>query len=224
VLAKRRAAFVQLDTLVFVDLFGSPLVSRTKWPVSRLGESCAKISDGTHHSPPIEPTGVPYITAKHLKEHGLDFESDPWFVSREDHSEIYSRCDPRPGDVLYIKDGATTGLAAVNRYTYEFSMLSSLALLRPEPSILTSEYLCFWLNDSLVKREILGGMAGAAIRRLTLAKIKAVQIPTPPIHLQDQFAGWVKGVEALKAVQRSSAAELDALFASLQRSAFRGDL
>lgn len=199
-------------------------MSRTRWPLSTLGEACEKITDGTHHSPEIQPAGIPYVTAKHLKEHGLDFDSDPWFVSREDHRQIYARCDPRPNDVLYIKDGATTGLAAVNHYPFEFSMLSSLALLRPDPAHVEADYLCHWLNNRLVKRELLGRMAGVAIRRLTLAKIRAVPIPVPPVSLQRDFARRVAAVERLKAAHRASMADMDALFASLQYRAFQGEL
>jgi type I restriction enzyme S subunit len=225
--AKRRAALAQVDTLIqayFLDVFGNPVVSQAKWPIMSLAEACGKITDGTHNSPPTQANGIPYVTAKHLKEHGLDFESDPWFVSEADHRQIFARCDPRQGDVLYIKDGATTGIAAINHYTFEFSMLSSLALLRPSPSKVVAEYLCFWLNNPLVKRELLGGMAGAAIRRLTIAKLKAIRIPIPPLELQHAFARRVVAVEKLKAAHRSSLAEMGALFASLQHRAFRGEL
>lgn len=224
---KRRAALFQLDALIesyFLELFGNPVVSKTKWPITSLDEACGKVTDGTHNSPPIQAQGIPYVTAKHLKEYGLDFESDPWFISEVDHRQIFARCDPRQGDVLYIKDGATTGIAAINRYSYEFSMLSSLALLRPNPSRLVAEYLCFWLNNPLVKRELLGGMAGAAIRRLTIAKLKAIRIPIPPFKLQQEFARYVVTVEKLKLAHRASLSEMDALFTSLQHRAFRGEL
>jgi type I restriction enzyme S subunit len=46
----------------------------------------------------------------------------------------------------------------------------------------------------------------------------------PPIELQHEFARRVSAVEKLKTAQRASLAELDALFASLQHRAFRGEL
>jgi len=46
----------------------------------------------------------------------------------------------------------------------------------------------------------------------------------PPLPLQREFVRRVAAVERLKAVQRASLAELDALFASLQDRAFRGAL
>jgi len=181
------------------------------WKTMPLAEACEKITDGTHHSPPIQPAGIPYLTAKHIKENRTDFFSDPWFVSEGAHRAIFSRCDPRQGDVLYIKDGATTGIAAVNRYAFEFSMLSSVALLRPRAAVLTSEFLCHWLNAPLVKRRILGGMAGVAIRRLTLEKIKSIPVPVPPVPEQRRIAAILDTADALRATRRMALAKLDNL-------------
>lgn len=225
--AARRTTLSDLDDLAlseFNHLFGEPLASKSRWPIRRLQEVASKISDGTHHSPPIVPSGVPYITAKHLKSHGLDFEASPWYVSEDSHRAIYARCDPKLGDVLYIKDGATTGLAAVNRYDFEFSMLSSLALIRPNDAALTPEYLSHWLNHSNVRRHLLGGMSGAAIKRLTLAKIKMFEVPVPPLPLQRAFASSVRAIDLLREIYTAHLDKLDQLFASLQQRAFRGEL
>lgn len=53
---------------------------------------------------------------------------------------------------------------------------------------------------------------------------RGLEVPTPPILLQRKFARRVTAVEALKRAQRASLAELDALFATLQHRAFRGEL
>jgi type I restriction enzyme S subunit len=51
-----------------------------------------------------------------------------------------------------------------------------------------------------------------------------VELRVPPIELQGEFARRVTAVEVLKKAQRASLAELDALFATLQHRAFRGEL
>jgi type I restriction enzyme S subunit len=225
--ASRREVTVKLDALtesIFAKTFGDPTVSGTVFPISTLRHACLKITDGTHHSPRIQLAGIPYVTAKHLKSYGIDFDADPWFISEEDHRKIFDRCDPRPEDVLYIKDGATTGLAAINHYQYEFSMLSSLALLKVNAEIVNSAYLCYWLNNPKIKTVLLEGMAGAAIRRLTLAKIKAIQIPLPPLKLQMAFAQQVTCIEIVRSRSGSSKDKLDSLYAAIQHRAFRGEL
>jgi type I restriction enzyme, S subunit len=172
---------------VFLDMFGDPVTNPKVWNIRSLGEACQKITDGTHHSPPIMETGVPYITAKHLKKTGLEFYKDPWYISPESHKAIYARCKPEKYDVLYIKDGATTGLAAINEYDFKFSMLSSLALLKPNREIMLPEFLTMFLNHPRSKSMIIANMSGAAITRLTLAKIKDIRLPIPPIAIQQKF-------------------------------------
>jgi type I restriction enzyme S subunit len=49
-------------------------------------------------------------------------------------------------------------------------------------------------------------------------------IMLPPRTAQDKFARQANVVEALKTAHRASLAELDALFASLQHRAFKGEL
>lgn len=181
----------------------------------QLDQVCEKITDGTHHSPPVSDSGIPYVTAKHIKEDGVRFFDDPWFVSEQDHAAIYSRCDPRKGDVLYIKDGATTGIAAVNEFDFPFSMLSSVALLRPRLDLCDPRFLVKWLNSPMVKEWNLRQMGGAAIKRLTLAKIKKFQIPLPPLAEQKRIAGILDAADALRAKRRAALAQLDALAQSL---------
>ena len=208
----------------FLDMFGDPGTNPKRWPVARLEDVCDKITDGTHHSPPVVPEGIPYITAKHVKPFVVDFFADPWFVSEKDHTEIYARCDPRPGDVLYIKDGVTTGIAAVNHYSFEFSMLSSVALLRPLPEICLPEYLAGWLNNDRVKIRILRGMAGAAIRRLTLTKIKKLEVLVPPISEQNKYVSLVRLHDQMASRFDGEFKLGEMLHGSLVQRAFRREL
>lgn len=224
-IAQRKESIRLLDEFLkstFLEMFGDPATNSKGWKNLTLKDVCQKIQDGTHFSPPITTKGVPYITAKHVRENVVDFWSNPWFISEESHREIYKRCNPVKGDVLYIKDGATTGYAAINPYDFEFSMLSSLALLKPKSGVTNSEYLCAWLNNSNVKRSILTKMAGGAIKRLTLTKINALPILIPPIDLQTQFARIVEKTEALKSQYQQSLQELEQLYGSLSQKAFRG--
>jgi len=226
-IAQRKESIRLLDEYlksVFLEMFGDPATNSKNWEKTTLKEVCIKIHDGTHFSPPITSEGVPYITAKHVRENKVDFWSNPWFISEESHKEIYRRCNPKKGDVLYIKDGATTGYAAINPYDFEFSMLSSLALLKPNTNITNSEFICSWLNNPNAKASILTNMAGGAIKRLTLTKINALPILLPPLELQAQFASIVEKTEALKAQYQQSLHELENLYGCLSQKAFKGEL
>lgn len=224
---KRKEQIEALDELVksqFIEMFGDPIINNNNYEVKNLDEICLKITDGTHNSPPNTMEGIPYITAKHLKQYGLDFYSDPTYVAIEDHETIYKRCNPEKGDVLYIKDGATTGIAGINNYDFEFSMLSSLALLKLKTDVINNYYLVKYLNNESVKDRIISDMVGGAIKRLTLVRIKNIKVIVPPIELQNQFAEFVKQVDKLKFEMEKSLKELEDNFNSLMQKAFKGEL
>ncbi len=223
---KRKQAIAYLDDYikaVFLDMFGDPVSNPKGWEVKKLIEVCTKIADGTHYSPPLVENGIPYITARHLKPKGLDFFRNPTYISQEEHNKIYSRCTPEKGDVLYIKDGATTGIAAINYYDFEFSMLSSLALLKPNSEFIRNHYLCYWLNNPQVKSNLLQQMAGLAIQRFTLTKINNFLIPIPPLEQQDIFCGIVEKINPIQIQMQTQLKELENNFQAELQRAFRGE-
>lgn len=226
-ISQRKESIRLLDEFLkstFLEMFGDPATNSKKWELKTLKDVCSKIQDGTHFSPQIIKEGRPYITAKHVRENKIDFWDNPWFISEESHRAIYKRCNPVKGDVLYIKDGATTGYAAINQYDFEFSMLSSLALLKVQNTVMNSEYLVSWLNNPNAKASILKKMGGGAIKRLTLTKINALPILVPPIEPQIQFAQIVEKIEVIKTQYQQSLQELENLYGSLSQRAFRGEL
>ena len=206
----------ELDTLsqsIFYEMFGDPVENEKGWEVKKLEEICDKITDGTHLSPKNDPVGdYMYVTAKNIKKDGIIFDNIT-YVDKETHKCIYSRCNPEYGDVLYIKDGVTTGVATINTVYEEFSLLSSVALLKTSNSII-NYYLKYILNMPTMYNNIRSNMGGAAITRLTLVKIKKLLIPLPPLPLQQSFARKVEAIEAMKSKVREAKKEAETLLAA----------
>ena len=194
------------------------------WEEKTLREVCSLITDGTHHSPPNNENGkYKYITAKNIKIWGLDL-SNITYVSEDIHKEIIARCYPQKGDVLYIKDGATTGIAIVNPLEEEFSILSSVALIKPNKEVLSSEFLCYTLNSPSIYNQTRNQMDGAAITRVTLVKIKGFVVPIPPISEQQRIVLHLDSlkskVDRLQENYEKISQECDALKQAILRQVF----
>lgn len=203
-------------------------VSMESWVITTLKDVCLKITDGTHNSPVNTPIGeYMYITAKNIKETGVDL-SNITFVSKDVHNEIYSRCDVQYGDVLYIKDGATTGIATVNNIEIPFSLLSSVAVLRPNKKIILAKYMAYNLNSSEVKSMMINNMSGNAITRLTLTKIKAAIIKICSLEEQAEIVRIIDDLLAkelqAKELAENALAKIDLIKKSILARAFRGKL
>lgn len=180
------------------------------WVETTLKDACAKISDGTHHSPKEqydEPAKglYKYVTAKNIRMAGLDL-GNLTYVTERIHREIYNRCNPEFGDVLLTKDGVNAGDVAINTLDEEFSLLSSVALLKPKRDLLEPKFLRYYIESPQGTRRLLGEMRGAAIRRIILRSINAASIPIAPLpeqrrivaRIEELFSRLDAGVAALR--------------------------
>ena len=158
-------------------------------------EVLVRLTDGTHHSPKNYPKGnYKYITAKNIKNEGVVLDGVT-YVDDETHHEIFSRCNPEYGDILYIKDGATTGVVAINNLEEEFSLLSSVALLKPS-KLISKKYLFYYLQSSYCYESVRSSMKGVGITRITLKQIADWEVPIPPIEEQYRIVEYIDSLFA----------------------------
>jgi type I restriction enzyme S subunit len=111
---QRRQALAHLDTLtqsLFLDMFGDPSINDKGWPLATLGDVVFSASDGPHVSPKYSDSGIPFLSARHVRPGVIDFH-DLKHITVEDANIHWRKCRPQEGDLLYTK-GGTTGYAAV---------------------------------------------------------------------------------------------------------------
>jgi type I restriction enzyme, S subunit len=166
------------------------------WEWVRLGAAAKKITDGTHHSPANYPAGdCMYLSAKNIKPWGVDLSSAT-YISKDVHDEIFARCDPELGDILYIKDGATTGVLTVNTIREPFSLLSSVGVIKPSCG-LTSDFMALVMQSPFFYQAMRDGMSGVAITRVTLSKLGDAKFPLPPLAEQSRIVARVAALRVL---------------------------
>ena len=190
------------------------------WVWCNITEITYKITDGTHHSPISYPRGdYMYVTAKNIKESGVSLDNMT-FVTSEVFRDVFSRCNPELGDILYIKDGATTGVVTINDIKDPFCLLSSVALIKPSKSI-DRKYLLYYLRSSTCYSSVRESMKGVGITRVTLKQIENWVVPIPPLSEQkrivDEVEKWFVQIDAIEqdssdlkdAVQKAKSKILD---------------
>jgi type I restriction enzyme S subunit len=223
--AKRRAALAQLDTVtqsIFLDMFGDPSANPKSWPRARLGDLLVSVSDGPHVSPVYSETGIPFLSTRHVRPGEIAWE-DLKFISKADADLQWKKCRPKLGDVLYTK-GGTTGLAAAVGTDRPFAVWVHVAVLRPDPTKTDPIWLESMLNSRFCYTQSQVLTHGIANHDLGLTRMVKISVLAPDLARQRDFAGRIKVVDALKADCQASLTKFDALFASLQHRAFRGQL
>lgn len=194
--------------------------------VVRLGDVCRKITDGPHVSPRYVETGVPFISARNIRETGIDF-STAKYVSTADHADFSRKAPVEPGDVLYTK-GGTTGVARRVDTNRQFSIWVHVALLKLNSSRTAPGYIEHMLNSPACKEQAEGFTRGSTNRDLGLTRMSEILFPLPSLDEQRRIVAELDAlqakVDAVKRLQAETAAELGALLPALLDRAFKGDL
>jgi type I restriction enzyme S subunit len=189
------------------------------WAWASIDKVCSKVQDGTHFSPKEQARKgkFKYVTAKNIKVWGLDL-TDVTYVSEQVHREIFERCNPEKGDVLYIKDGATTGVATVNPLAEEFSLLSSVALLKPYRECMDPYFLKWYLNSPPGFRTMTDQMTGCAITRIILKTIRKSPVPVAPLAEQTRIVAKVEALLARVNTARERLAKVPVILKRFRQS------
>jgi type I restriction enzyme, S subunit len=215
--------YTALSQSLFLEMFGDPVTNPKGWEKTSIENACSKVTDGTHDTPERLKEGVKFITGKHIRPYVIDYENSD-YVSQDVHDEIFRRCNPSIGDVLYTNIGVNLGTAALNIVEYEFSM-KNVALLKPKSNVLTGRFLEYYLNNNRIKDKIIWMTSvGGAQQFLSLSQLRKLEVLTPTMELQNRFAERIQLIEAQKQQAQRSLEKSEALFNSLLQRAFTGEL
>ena len=224
--AKRRAALAQLDTLtqsIFLDMFGDPIKNPHGFPVHPMIELIdpqRPISYGILMPGPDQVEGVKYVRVVDMKNGGIELSGIRTTTAAMSNS--FRRSLLKPADLLMSIRGHVGRFAVVPPELDGANITQDTARLAIVGA--SSVFVRECLRTEGFQRWMAKHTKGVAVRGINLGDVKLMPIILPPRPAQDKFARQANAVEKLKAAHHASHAELDALFASLQHRAFRGEL
>ncbi|MEV6338715.1 restriction endonuclease subunit S [Nocardia vinacea] len=222
--AKRREALAHLDDLtqsIFIDMFGDPLRNPRGWDRAPLADVVGSIIDCPHSTPKWTEVGEICLRTSNLLEGEWDW-TDTRFVSVDTYHERSRRGYLEPGDIVLSREG-TVGIAAIVPPEPRLCMGQRLVQIKPA-TVLLPQYLLRVLLFELAPERIARVMIGSTSSHLNVKELRALLVSVPPMKAQSSFARRMASIDKVKAEHRTALAELDALFASLQSRAFRGEL
>jgi type I restriction enzyme S subunit len=226
--AKRRAALAQLDSLtqsLFLDLFGDPITNQKGWPTATLGDMAEMITGYPFRSEEYVTSGraIRLCRGANILPGRLDWSD----LARWPESKVAGLADFKleAGDVLIAMDRPWISegfkIARVRQEDCPALLVQRVARLRGGKK-LPNEFIFHLLKQPAFTRHC--RPTETTVPHISPKDIRSFSFPLPPLDLQREFARRVAAVEKLKTAQRAALAELDALFASLQHRAFRGEL
>ncbi|MGF7124786.1 restriction endonuclease subunit S [Rhodococcus sp. BE178] len=222
--AKRRDALTRFDELtqsIFTDMFDDGRGDDGS-PVRKLGDVALQVTDGEHQTPKRASAGILLLSARNVQHGTLDL-TDVDYVGEAEYERISRRCNPTAGDIL-ISCSGSIGRVAVVPDMAPFSLVRSVALVRFSSEWVLPEFAMHYLRTPRMQAMMQQRANASSQANLFQGPIRELPMLVPPIATQRAFVERVGQIEMVQSAHRAALAELDALFASLQSRAFRGEL
>ena len=147
-----------------------------------------------------DSNGVPSLGGEHITRNGTVVFLPPKYVPRN-HYDRMSRGLVRPGDVLLVKDGATTGKTALFPDDFPYSEVAineHVFILRSRSDLLLPSFLASFLNSDFGQVQILKTFQGAAIGGIRQDFVKSVKVSLPPLSEQQRIVGLLQETEEIR--------------------------
>jgi type I restriction enzyme S subunit len=208
-------------------MFGDPVSNPRGWEVGPLRGISKKFSDGpfgsnlkTEH---YTKSGVRVIRLQNIGV-GQLIDEDKAYIS-EAHFAKLSKHRCLPGDVIVGTLGDPNLRACILPSDIPVALnKADCVQIRVDPTKANAEFVCWLINFPETLHLATAMLHGQTRTRISMGQLAQLEVPLPPLLLQQKFAHIVQNYERLRAQQRESARQAEHLFQSLLARAFRGEL
>ena len=202
--------FDKLAQSIFYDMFGDPVENEKGWKTYKLGELGLLARGVSKHRPRNAPEllggTMPLIQTG-------DVANAEMFITA--YNSTYSDLGVAQSKVwkagtLCITIAATIGKCAI--LAFDACFPDSVVGFMAESSKTNNEYMYFIFKR--LQKILEMNAPAVAQKNINLAVLNALQIPLPPLALQQQFAEKISAIEAQKELVKQSIAETQQLLDS----------
>lgn len=211
---------VRVKRQLFVEMFGDPNPKfNSRWPVVKLGKFVTVATGGTPSREQTDSYGSAHAWVKStdLKDGLIDTTEER--VSELGIQRSNAKLYPKQTVMLAMYgQGQTRG--RTGKLLIEAACNQACAALLPSEELLPN-YLWIWLQLSYESVRALG--RGGQQENLNLDIVRGIQLPKPPVPLQQEFSRRLTGLLGLFKQSRNARERLSAMLEVLKIDALTGD-
>ena len=222
IIKKYQSQLKKLDSLIksrFIEMFGDIIQNTKNWELksfteiakSRLGKMLdSKKQTGKEKYPYLANFNVQWFRFNLENLNEMDFsESDRIEFALKD------------GDLLVCEGGEVGRCAVWHNQIENCFFQKAVHRVRLNMDLVHPDYMAYWFkfrSDFNSFDDIVGSKA--TIAHLTGEKLKLLQIPVPPLSLQNDFASFVQQIDKSKFAVQKSLEKAEILYKSLMQEYF----
>lgn len=190
---------------------------------------CGAIIDNLHSNPIYAEGGtVPCIRSSDVGFGVLDLAN----ARRTDEAEYRRRTvrgEPQIDDIVLVREGGGTGKCALVLSGHRFSLGQRVMMLRPDQDKVLPKFFLYQLLSPTIQEDHVQPLSkGSASPHLNIGSLRQFPFLLPSVGEQAQIVESLDALQAkldaVKALQAETAAELDAMLPAILDKAFKGEL
>lgn len=185
--------------------------------IMKLNDICKIGSSKRIHLSDYVENGVPFYRSKEIIELSEGNPvSEPLFISHEKFSEIKHKFPiPKTNDILITSVGTLGVVHLVKDPNFYFKDGNLTWLREFNENIIDIDFLFYWLNSNLFKKQILNNNIGAVQKAITIDFLKKVDISLPDIPNQQSIAAVLSALDKKIALNKQINARLEEMAKTL---------
>ena len=180
--------------------------------MARLGDVCAKITDGSHNPPQgISCSEYLMLSSKNIYDDDISFD-DPRYLSKENYETENKRTQISAGDILLTIVGTVGRAAVVSKTEKKICLQRSVAVIKPKQELIDSRFLMYQLQS--MRTHLEQEARGVAQKGIYLRQVENLQIKVPSRGEQLQVVSNLDQISELISLRKQQLAKLDELVKS----------
>jgi len=200
IIHKHKQLLSKYDFLIksrFIEMFGDPIQNPMGWEKTELGNMCKEVRYGT--SKPATENGK----YTYLRMNNITFEGELDLANTKTidiSDEELPKCSVQKGDILFNRTNSIELCGKTCLYKLDETMVIAGYIIRVRVNEkLNPQYVSTFFNTKSIKK-LLREMAKGAVNQANInaQEMQSIQIPVPPIALQNEYDGFVQQIDKSK--------------------------
>jgi type I restriction enzyme S subunit len=168
------------------------------WPTMPMAQVTRLVTDGKHGDcEDEENSGYYFLSSKDLRDGRLHYDK-PRQITYSDFLATHRRTNLEPGDILLANCGASigrVGLAQADPRICKTTFQKSVSVIKANTNIVDNRFLYYFVCHKSALLIRLGN--GAAQPNLLIGDLKRIEVPVPPLPLQQCIADILSAYDEL---------------------------
>ena len=206
VIKERKRELQLLDELIkarFVEMFGDPIQNPKGWDMPLIEEVVANEKNALKAGPFGSALKKEYYVASGYKIYGQeqvisdDCTFGEYYIDEERYKSL-ENCAVQPGDVLISLVG-TYGKLLIMPEVFEPGIINPrLMKITFDKEKVNPYYFKFFFQSESLKKALSQNTHGGTMDILNLGIVRKIEMPLPPLKLQNEFVDFVHQVDKSK--------------------------